>query len=277
MDEGDPHGASSRPTLTGAERAELDGLRLRAYSADADILDDPAGLVRLAELEDHVVQERRTEPEPVQTDPASTPVRLDTSAAQLDTTVQSSTTVVSDRFSPRRATTRLHTGLVGAVAALAVALGAGAWWQSGGGTDPAVTSAGRLPADDEQYWPSGEAGYLEFLDSLRDDVLAEVGDVAHRLVRDELRPYGTAYGWSVWAGPSVDGATCLVVAGHASSRISCAGPEAVSARMLSIDVDTGIVRDDQTLEISQGETVRFTLLDDGILSTTHPDDASPAD
>lgn len=105
--------------MDAAARAELETLRRRAYSSDADITDDPAALDRLAELEDLA----RT-PIVVVDEPSS-----DISAPTEDSHPPSGPAVAlhppSIPAPPKRS--GWHLALVGLTAAAAFVLGATAW------------------------------------------------------------------------------------------------------------------------------------------------------
>ena len=110
---------------------------------------------------------------------------------------------------------------------------------------------------------------MEFLDSLRDDVLegADADLAAGRIIRDKLRPYGGMNGRSVWAGPTIDGALCLVVSDDEAPVIACALAETVEARGISIVLPAGYADSDAESVFPPGQSIRYTLGPDMSVTT----------
>ena len=137
--------------------------------------------------------------------------------------------------------------------------------------DARLAAALAVPVVEDRAWASSQEGYLEFLDSLRDDVLEGAGAdlVASRIIRDRLRPYGGMNGRSVWAGPTIDGTLCLVVSDVDAPAIACALPETVKTRGISIVLPAGYADSDAESVFPPGQPIRYTLGPD-LSVTTQP-------
>ncbi|HEX5858312.1 MAG TPA: hypothetical protein VFY91_09410, partial [Microbacterium sp.] len=135
--------------------------------------------------------------------------------------------------------------------------------------DARLAAAFSIPAVDDQPWASSQEGYMEFLDSLREDVLegADADLAAGRIIRDRLRPYGGMNGRSVWAGPASDGTLCLVVSDEEAPVIACALPETIQARGISIVLPAGRADSDAESVFPPGQSIRYTLGPDMSVTT----------
>ena len=261
--------------------AELAALRRRAYAADADIQDDPAAFARLAELEDLARLSRATAaagsaPEhglvraAADEEPDATAVVAASplpSNAPAETAITVTAVATTPRTRPRR-----HAALVAGTAVLAVALAGAASAErvpAVPAPDARLAAAFSIPAVDDQPWASSQEGYMEFLDSLREDVLegADADRAAGRIIRDKLRPYGGMNGRSVWAGPTIDGTLCLVVSDEEAPVIACALPETVEARGISIVLPAGHADSDAEAVFPPGQSIRYTLGPDMSVTT----------
>jgi hypothetical protein len=112
---------------------------------------------------------------------------------------------------------------------------------------------------------------MEFLDSLRDDVLegADTDLLAGRLIRNELRPYGGMNGRSVWAGPTIDGAFCLVVSDDDAPAIACGYPVTIENGGISLVLPAGPSDGDVEAVYPPSQSIRYTL-GAGMQVTTAP-------
>ena len=93
--------------------------------------------------------------------------------------------------------------------------------------------------------------------------------LASRIIRDELRPYGGMNGRSVWAGPTIDGALCLVVSDKDAPVVACAYPSTVEAQGLSIVLPAGPGGVEGEAVFPPGQSIRYTL-GPGLAVTTGP-------
>ncbi|MGC5224640.1 hypothetical protein ACPW96_18910 [Micromonospora sp. DT81.3] len=281
------------------EWAELAALRRRAYSADADIAKDPVALARLTELEDRTLQHRAAAaglrepdtaasradaadvpptaagPQPVAGPPRTIAAPLRADADPLPAVADPIHTVAGPMHTaaaPRRRP-GWHAALVAGTAAVAVALGAAAWWdRSVPVADPDPRSAvveAVLPGGDRPR--SSEEGYEAFLNRLRDDVLSTASPqvLASRIIHSELRPYGGMNGRSVWAGPTIDGAVCLIVSNEETPVIACGYPETIEAHGISIVLPSGYSDTSVEAVYPPGQSIRYTL-GPGLSVTTQP-------
>lgn len=248
--------------LTHAEITELDGLRRRAYGADADIFDRPDDLARLAALEERMRRERFP---PVRDEPPA--------ASGAAAHAPSAADAVEDRDEPsppaarERRTTRWHGALVAATAAVALLLG-GAGWSAA-----RVSSAEALAAEDariaaavnEQREESYRASYRLYIDGLRDDVLTLPGtaEVAERMIRDRLRPLGLLYGRTVGVGPTRDDRFCMIIADLPAASVTCIPVENAYANPVSVMLPSWYSDADSDLFTGLGELVSYTLMPGG--------------
>jgi len=252
-----------RGTGTDAERAELAALRRRAYAPDADIHSDPAALARLTELEGRALQERSPVVEP----------DADIPAAAQAMPAETTPVPVPAEAPPapggrRRAVVVVSFGVLGLAvgAALLSGLPIG---------DGSMDAVGGLEPGEGAPAASSPAPEAQALDLLRRAVLvgAEPDNVAGRVIRDELEGYGEAHGWSVWAGPTIDDAFCLVIGRGDPPTITCGAPEYVAAHGLSLVVPavTGGPAVGGEAAVEPGQPVRITLLPGGAGIESEPD------
>lgn len=215
---------------------ELSELRRRAYGPQPDIDGDPGALSRLGELEDRV-RARFADVVAVLAQPERAgSERVGAERVTFDLESPPSTAIAASHHlpapvqSPPRAP-RWHAALLGAIAAAALALGAIAWSSipPAASLNPATASpipaaASPIPVDEDHRWStSSAAGYNEFLDHLRIELLATPGleRLAERIIVDDLRPFGGLYGRKVWAGPTTDSDYCMIIAGQPEPSVAC--------------------------------------------------------
>lgn len=244
-----------------AERSELEVLRRRAYGPDADIFDDPRAVSRLSTLEERARMRRELSAAASdETGRPSVPTIAAPETPAPDAGVVPASVPVA-RSTGRRP--RGHTALLAGTAVLAVVLGAAAWGSHRFETLPsgyAKTAAVAL----ENRALSYEVGYERYLDGLRDQLLAAPGmqQIAGRLIREQLRPYGALYGRSVGVGPTVDAQICMVVVGDPEPSIACVPVDGARSDPVSVVLPSGHAG-------SAGENtapekpVRYTLLPSG--------------
>ncbi|HEX5730314.1 hypothetical protein [Microbacterium sp.] len=236
---------------------ELGALRRRAYGPGADIFADAEAVARLQELEERARMERY--PHEVRSDPAPAPAPR----PEPGTGMSGGLSVPVPRARPR--TSRWHTGLVAATAVVALALGAAAG--NGETTTGEVRSAyAKTPGVAlERRALSYEAGYEQYLDGLREELLSGpgMGDIANRLIREQFRPYGTLYGRTVGAGPTVDHQFCMVVTDVPEPSITCISIENAYANPQSVLLSEWIVDSSSDAFLGLGEPVSYTLLPGG--------------
>lgn len=253
-DEATPGGA-----LSSAERAELEGLRRRAYGADADIDTDPDALARLIDLEDRVrraaeatprTDDERVDaappapPTPGAATPAS-PVATDPPGSGEPRAVVLPTASEARSAAPRRG----RVALIGALALGMVTAGAIA-----ANTEEAAGPPASIPQESAQdalvVMPDGVRGSVLFEVPIGRS-LARSGVVAQpppSPVAEGLRwasQLGTYYGWDLWLARSYLGNPCLVVVRGAESEGSCVIPESFADGDLVVsvgfaDVDEGV-------------------------------------
>jgi len=238
--------------------SELDALRRRAYGPGADIFADAAAIARLQELEELVRLERF--PPELRSDPAPPPeARPEPSA---DTQAVESLAVPSPQ---RPRAPRWHTGLVAAAAVVALVLGAAA--ESGDRSNDDVRSVYAKSAGFalERRSLSYEGGYERYLDGLREELLSGPGmdGIASKLIREQFRPYGTLYGRTVGAGPTVDHQFCMVVTDVPEPSITCISIENAYANPQSVLLSEWLADSESDAFIGLGEPVSYTLLPGG--------------
>jgi hypothetical protein len=244
--------------------SELDALRRRAYGPDADIHADPDALARLAELEEAMRLERsahHTEEAPRTEGTADTASESTPPPALAETP---DAVVVSPS---RSRAPRGHRALVGATAAVAVLLGCAAWsasrmpvTESGPGESSSAV-AGLNDERDAAY----RASYRLYIDGLRDDALSLPGgeQIADRMIRDSLRPYGILYGRTVAAGPTVDHRFCMIIADLPEASVTCIPVENAYANPVSVHLPAWYSDADSDLFTGLGELVAYTLMPGG--------------
>ena len=191
------------------------------------------------------------------------------------------TTTVPAPVSVRRSR-RWSAGVLAVTAAGAFALG-GATWSSIPRADsppgaeqtasaPSAAEPSAAPAavpvitgDEDQRWStSSAAGYREFLDHLRTDLLATPGleHLDGRIVVEGLRPFGGLYGLEVWAGPTTDGEHCMIIRTSPEAVTGCVSAARVDIAPLTITVPAGSPSaTDPGLE--PGILISYTLRGDG--------------
>ncbi len=253
--------------LDPAERAELAALRHRAYAPGADIDGNPIALARLAELEDRA---RRLRPD------AATPRAV---SAPVD---------AANRAKPRA---RVRTRLVMVSAVVAVFVGGSAVSpatesfdltlvdSSARSSTAVATAEAPIPTVADHTWGMSFAeSYFDNLNRLRTAVLSgtntEFESILRRLDVDRLLPKGTIDGRSVWAGPTIDGAMCLVLGGEGGPIVGCTTRTSIAKHGLSVTApaanatwDSPDPANTPAAPLSSYAPVMYTLLADGNVIT----------
>ena len=267
--------ASHDPSIDPGELAEL---RLRAYGPNADIDGDPAALSRLAALEERArvrFSERQVTLAPSRSAESAHPVGSATPAALPMAAPDDAARIEVARTTrpPARAADRWRVPVV-ACAALAAVVLAGAVWNSIAPTQPAPQAATPDAADataiveveDQQWSTSSAAGYTQFLDHLRGELLATPGLEAFedRVIFEELRPFGGLYGRKVWAGPTTDREYCMVIANEPEPITGCI-PADDAASPLTIVLPAGRSDPKGVVDtvLPPGNPISYTLRPDG--------------
>jgi hypothetical protein len=199
-------------------RAELDALRRRAYSSDADIAGDPVASARLEELED-LLRAPAVEPEP-----AGAPVGPRPMAAPEPT------------FHPRRPAVRpWHAAIIAVAAATAMVLGAVAW--EGIRPPPADPPLAAVVADALAFASDPEVTllYTVRLDGAFNSYADPYPDAVPALPIDKpvwASSLGEYYGYDLWVAGSIstetaatedrtaDGEKLCIVLADASTTLS---------------------------------------------------------
>lgn len=248
---GGPDGTEPSGDVTRAERRELDALRRRAYGPDADIFDDEDALARLGALEEQVREDRF--PPAVHAEPSVAPPTAGVAPKAALVSV------------PVPRAPRWHGALVAATAAVAVLLAGTAWSAARAPAVDAAAGSNDAAEASEQREAFDRAGYRRYVDGLRDDVLALPGtdEVADRMIRDRLRPYGILYGRTVAVGPTVDHRFCMIIADLPRSSITCIPVETARAEPVSVLLPSWYADADSDLFTGLGEIISFTLLPGG--------------
>lgn len=261
---------------------ELAALRMRAYSADADISADPAALARLIELEDRDRGARIAHAANAGADEDS-----HSHAATESEAADTSAFAAADEapFAAARPGLRLRVGLFAAASLAIIALAGAVFTQQAPTSTPEsippfTPIAGAPIPDDkdpsayEQEGASSAADFTTFLDELRDEVLAgaDLEGPAGRIVRAELRPYGGSNGWSSWAGPTIDNQLCLVVSDGGLPIVTCDTPENVANGGVSTIVTAGQADSRGDAGFAPGTKVRITLLPGAVATEPYTDE-----
>lgn len=253
---------------TRADRAELDALRRRAYGPDADILDDAVAVARLSELEEQVRRARAAWAPRMEDDDLRAVAGVD-SASPMIAGSGTATVVMpaqDEDAPPERRPARWHIALTTGTAVIALLLGVSAWYQSGGPGDRAAAGHAKTAAVAmERRNATYEVSYRMYMDGLREELLAAPGmkDIAARLIRDQLRPYGLLYGRTVGAGPTVDHNFCMIIADLPEPSISCISVENAYANPVTVVLPSWYTDADSDLFTGLGEPVSYTLMPGG--------------
>ena len=254
--------------VTRAEQWELDTLRGRAYTQDADIFDDAAAVARLRELEDRL----RAEQFAVQGEwtvefslamlrARSQPAAHPSAPGQLS---QRSSRPVSPQGRPtagrssRPTWQRWHEALVAGTAAISVLLAASAWTDADRGARVASDTVEMAGAT--RLAPTSYSELYELHEeSLREDLLSGPGmaEIGARMLHGLLRPQGVLYGRAVGAGPTRDGEFCMIVADAPAPSIVCI-PVADTERAVSVVLPPASVESSHHPKASP-QFVRYTL------------------
>ncbi len=245
---------------------ELDALRRRAYGPDADILDDPVAVARLSELEERLRRARAVRvPDELRRDDYVGGATADPSTGS-NTPAAPRAAVLQEPPAARR-TARWHSTLVAGTAVVAVLLGVTAWnaSEAEGPDQPASRFAKTAAVAMERRAASYEVGYKMYLDGLRDDLLSGPGmqQIASRVIRDQLRPYGTLYGRPVGAGPTLDHQFCMIIADVPEPSITCISIENAYANPVSVVLPAWYSDSESDLFTGLGEPVTYTLMPGG--------------
>ena len=261
---------------------ELAELRLRAYGPDAEIADDPVALARLNVLEERIrgsifaQDEQVAASDPLPAEPES-PSRPTPNAVPAPTARPVA-----------QATDRGRVALL-ACAAVAAVVVAGIAWNGLASSEPAPPQVASLdPADgtaiveveDQRWSTSSAAGYTQFLDHLRDELLATPGleDLGERVIFDALRPFGGLFGRQVWAGPTIDGEYCMVIENHPEPITGCIAADPASSP-LTIVLPARRSDSASTAHalVPPGDPVGYTLQPGGMVVAAPQPAAAPSD
>ena len=228
-----------------AEDAELAALRRRAFGPDADILDDPAALARLQELEESVLPPPAQVPAPASSERRATGIPLD----EDDDLEAPKAARLSGRLRDRMA--RFTAGRLGRITSILAAVvligavGGAIGWQIGQPHPDRV-----LHVDGTHYTPSGQGTDLW---------LKEMYGITGSFRGHE--PYGRVH---VFTGTARDGSECMVLMIGADDAVgtSCSPPPLPASADLFIfpgwtKVYTG-------LELPAGSVVRFVQSGDDV-------------
>lgn len=259
--------------------SELDALRRRAYGPDADIFADADALARLTELEEQVRRDRSSlseepardaavdaSPEPSTTEPPASAVARTAAPAEIVA------------VSPARAP-RWHVTLIAATAAVALLLGGAAWSNARAPvTDGDVANPAEAAELNSERDAAYRASYRMYLEGLRDEALSLPGseDVADRMIRASLRPYGILYGRTVAVGPTTDHRFCMIIADLPAASVTCIPVENAYANPVTVALPAWYSDADSDLFTGLGELVAYTLMPGGSV-VAEPADAGAAD
>lgn len=256
--------------------SELDALRRRAYGPDADIFADADALARLTELEEQVRRDRSAlaeesardaaSPEPSTTEPPGSAAAPTPAPAEIVA------------ISPTRAP-RWHVTLIAATAAVALLLGGAAWSTDRAPvTDGDVANTADAAAElNSERDAAYRASYRMYLEGLRDEALSLPGseDVADRMIRASLRPYGILYGRTVAVGPTTDHRFCMIIADLPAASVTCIPVENAYANPVTVALPAWYSDADSDLFTGLGELVAYTLMPGGSV-VAEPADAAAA-
>lgn len=257
--------------------SELDALRRRAYGPDADIFADPDALARLAELEE---QRRRARSalseEPARDAAVDASTEPSTTAPPAPTPAAAEIVAISSTRAPR-----WHVTLVVATAAIALLLGGTAW--SSARAPVAGVTAAEIAASAAELNSERDAAYRAsyriYLDGLRDEALSLPGgeEVADRMIRASLRPYGILYGRTVAVGPTTDHKFCMIIADLPSASVTCIPVENAYANPVTVALPAWYSDADSDLFTGLGELVAYTLMPGGSVIAEPAAPATAAD
>lgn len=257
--------------------SELDALRRRAYGPDADIFADPDALARLAELEEQRRRERSAlSEEPARDAAGDASTEPSTTAPPAPTPAAAEIVAISATRAPR-----WHVTLVAATAAIALLLGGAAWSTArapvaGDTAAEIAASAAELNSERDAAY---RASYRIYLDGLRDEALSLPGgeEVADRMIRASLRPYGILYGRTVAVGPTTDHKFCMIIADLPSASVTCIPVENAYANPVTVALPAWYSDADSDLFTGLGELVAYTLMPGGSVIAEPADPATAAD
>jgi hypothetical protein len=262
-----------------AEQRELAALRRRAYGPDADIFADPDALARLTTLEDRMRRARTPSPD---ADPAERARQEAVAPPPVPAAGEPVTVVLTAEPAAARAP-RWHARLVTGTAVVAIVLGATAWTasQTAPAASPPSADAKAAATATERRAAGYEEGYDRYVDGLREEVLTLPGggDVAERMIRDQLRPYGILYGRTVGAGPTVDNRFCMIVADLPAASVTCISIENAYANPVSVVLPSWYSDAESDMFTGLGEPISYTLMPGGSVVAVPADSAAsmPAD
>lgn len=261
--------------VTRAEQSELDALRGRAYTEDADIFDDVSALSRLRELEDRLRVEHFAAPREwtVEFSLAMLHARSATAGGSpgaepltpapggpAEASIGRTTT---GRRSPSTAM-RWHEALVASTAAVGVLLAAAAWAADNRDPNTGLESAVAASAAG-----LGAMTYADLYDlhlqNLREELLSGPGmdEVVDRLVPDQVRPQGLLYGRAVGTGPTRDREFCMIVADTPAPAVACISADSPE-RTVSVILPPASA-DSSDSPPAVAEFVKYTLTTEGIV------------
>jgi hypothetical protein len=116
------------------------------------------------------------------------------------------------------------------------------------------------------------------MDGLRDEVLTltGAGEVAERMIRDQLRPYGILYGRTVGAGPTVDDRFCMIVADLPAASVTCISIENAYSSPVSVVLPSWYSDSESDMFTGLGEPISYTLMPGGSVVAVPADSAAAA-
>lgn len=265
----DPPGA-----LTALERAELDGLRARAYGPDADIFGDAEAARRLDELEERVRAARL---------PAAAIVPAVAETGIVDDEPQAAGSP-EERHAPTPVApiraSRRHVAAIAATAVVALILGGTAWSAARSGDPQRPSAQARAAAiAAEQRSVGYDAQYAAYFAGLREDILALPGAeaVADQLIWEQLTPYGILYGRTVGAGPTTDQRFCMIIADLPAAQVVCIPIEKASAVQATVSLPAWYSEADGDLFTGLGAQIDYSLLPGGVVVAVPAGASLPAD
>jgi len=203
--------------MDAAERAELDGLRRRAYGVESDIHDDPAALARLIELED------LARPEPPTAEPAAAPgpepvLEVEPEPVEPESVAPEAVETPAPPAPARTRTAGVRTALLTSAVAVAAIVAAAALLQPPAGepsaATPSVTPKALFSSDEDSEWIyagdpdaqrlmtiSLDSSYTNYVDWPTDRPIPQFPS-ANPL--KWATPIGRYYGWSLWVAGGGD-------------------------------------------------------------------------
>ena len=261
--------------VTRAEQCELDALRVRAYTENADIFDDVSALSRLRELEDRLRVEHFAAPREwtaefslamlhARSATAGESPGADPLTPALGGLAEAAAGPTATARGSRSTAMRWHEALVASTAAVGVLLAAAAW-----AADNRAPSTGLDSAVAASSAGLGAMTYADLYDlhlqNLREELLSGPGmdEVVDRFVPGEVRPQGLLYGRAVGTGPTHDREFCMIVADTPAPAVACVSADEPE-RTVSVILPPASA-DSSDSPPAVAEFVKYTLSTEGIV------------